>query len=173
MSSRFALLAALALGLSACASDSPADDAVVPAPDAADLAETAADTPEPDAEPLAEADETEPAEAPTPDAVSETDATPAPEAGGTGGNTLTVINDTGMTIEKFHMVNCDENEGEDWDLMQEWAYDYLTAPLAPGAQAEIEIAASCLVTLPVWEDGTAVREKVLMDGDTTHSIMLG
>ncbi len=162
-----ALLAFLTMALGACASGetpAPADPTVEVV-----AAESAPEARAPVPEIVADED---PALMPSP-SNSPVEVAAAPEAAVPGGYTLTVVNATGMTITAFHMVACGESEGNDWSMMREWTYNYIEAPLAPGAEAAIETSAECLVTLPVWEDGTEIQEKVLLTSDLRHSVTLG
>ncbi|MEL6614514.1 MAG: hypothetical protein AAFQ43_02180 [Bacteroidota bacterium] len=165
------LCIALALVLGACSSEDAPPPADLGATSDAEQADLAPDSALTDAAP-----DTVPS-APVADASGETadpDLPETPEAGADEGPAvITFVNDTGMSIEALHMVGCTETEGNDIETMREWTYNYIDAPIAPGASADVEIGADCLLTLPVWEDGTEVMEKVLVEGDMTHSIVLG
>ncbi|OZC02340.1 hypothetical protein [Rubricoccus marinus] len=167
MSRLFLALALLSLG--ACASDEAPDPVTPEAAAAPELAATTDVAAMPEAEAPTEELALTDATPPTPEVASPPDS----DAAASGGATITFANDTGMAITALHLVACGENEGEDWSTMREWAYDYIEAPLAPGATVEVEISAECLMALPVWEDGTEVMEKILVEGDMTHAFLLG
>ena len=82
-----------------------------------------------------------------------------------------------MTVTHYHMVACGESEGEDWDDMRSWTYDYLPSAIPPGGQVSFEVspglADGCYVVLPVYDDGPEISEKVWLDGDTEHVINIG
>lgn len=156
-------LLALALVLSACGSGTPAPDA--PSPDAptpaaatpeasgvAGSGQAAPADPQP-AAPVVSAEEAGEESEPL------VDSDPADQR-----FQLTVANSTGLTVVAFHLAACGESEGNDWATMREWTYDYLEAPIPPGGEAQIELSNAlgdgCFMTLPVWEDGTEIPEKV-------------
>jgi hypothetical protein len=87
---------------------------------------------------------------------------------------VTVVNATGMAIIFLHVAGCGESEGNDWSEMSDWAYDYLEDDfMMPDDEFSLDIADGCYVMQPTYEDGTALMERVEVEGDTRVVLTLG
>ena len=79
-----------------------------------------------------------------------------------------------MTVFYLYIAGCNESEGNDWAEMADWAYDYLEeGVLPPGETATVELVDGCYNILPVYEDETAILEKIEVEGDTTVPLVFG
>ncbi|MGB3542604.1 hypothetical protein [Rubrivirga sp.] len=87
---------------------------------------------------------------------------------------VTVVNATGMAVIFLHLAGCGESEGNDWSEMDQWAYNYLEDDfMMPGDEFSLDLADGCYVMQPMYEDGTALMERVEVEGATRVVLTLG
>lgn len=90
-------------------------------------------------------------------------------------NEVTIENGTGMAVLFLHIAGCGESEGNDWDDMSSWAYDHLSDGgfILPGDSFTVELYDGCYIVQPTYDEGTALRERVEVEGDTRVVLTVG